>query len=202
MKRLGITLVTLTTIAVGGCADFFGQTATLNKTAVGAQLASGVAFNGAAVLVDTCVLDKVKHPEADAAAQGLANTMDALNADIQAGDTVGANAAIVTGKTILTQLQNILAGLTPTPPQALAMRAAVPKALGPKAANFTDVVAIINQFLPIILAGGTEIANLIKGFIDNVNAPAADATPAAVAQANAQMHAGLANWNKAACTTP
>lgn len=195
-----ILIAAVLAIGLAGCASTT-QPLPINKSVVAAENSVGVLANAAAVLVNVCVLDKTTSAgeivgQALTAAGG---TLDTANQNIQDGKIDGIAALIEIAKSALTNAQIAINSAQPTPAQARSMAAAAPKSLGPKSLDTNGIIALINQFLPIILAGGTEIANLVQSFINNVHTPDADVTAAAVAQANASMHLGINNFAASVC---
>lgn len=170
----------------------------INKSAVAAQNGAAVLMNGAAVAVQTCVLDKASDEGRylGIAFNGVVATFDDMSDRIEAGDTNAANLLLEAGKSAFTQIQLALAGLEPTPAQDTAIKA---RTLPATKASFNEIIVMINQFMPIILSSGTTIAHLIEGLIQNVKAPNADVGIDDVLQANANMQAALSVWAAAAC---
>lgn len=201
MKLYKVFLAFVISVILAGCSMFGGDTS-LNKNATAAQLSSGALFNTGAVLVNTCVIK----PGTDvvtgltAAFDGLAGTFDGMTADIKSGDTNGANVLLQTAIAALQQAQIHIAALQPTEAQSVKLRAATPKAAGgPKSLGAVAIIALVQQYLPIVLSGGAQIVDLVKGFINNIKAPDAEVVIADVEAANVSMHTALNNFHNAAC---
>lgn len=196
------TLLLPFALVLGGCPSASNAPAPLNKTAVASQLGAGVAFDTGAVLVNTCVIKKDTDAgrTLDAAFNGVAASFDSANNAIQAGITDPTVVGLSTAIAALQQAQAILAAPKATPAQAKSMRASIPKSAVAKSASFNDIAALVQTFLPIVLSAAPELIDLVRGFINNINAPTEDVSVAAVAAANAQMHVSLGHWASAECT--
>ena len=175
-----------------------GEAPPINKTAVAIQQSAAVAMNGATIAVQTCVLDKAAPVGAqmDVAFRGLVATLDDMSDAVEAGETDSANLLIGTAQSALTQVQIALNSLKPTPAQDGAIKARTAPATK---ANLNEIIAMVQQFLPIVVSGGTTIATLVNSLIQNIDAPNADVGIDDVQQANAAMQAALSAWAAATC---
>ncbi len=175
----------------------------LYELVIAADNASAIAFQGASNLASLCKIPAGSIAGVNVAFQGISAGLSQANADIQAGNTAGAQVAYTAA---LASLQAVQATLATAPVTAAETSSMVAKAQARKprrpASTTTQVISLIIEDLPVLLSSGSQLAGVIQTYVNQLGGGTSGTTytPADVKTADLSQTTALAVWAAASKT--